>query len=198
MNDSTTGGFLAPTGAPPLEGKALTEFLQGLVVGITGLDGTMVRPRWQAEPPNVPDAGEAWAALGISVKHPDTNAYVNFKPKTETYVFQRNATIEVLVSFYDLGTNGLADQYAGLWRDGLQVPQNLETLLDADLGFVETQDAVVVPTLLKTRWQYRVDVLTVFRQLVERTYPVVSIVEADGTLEANDGQNILTRTITAK
>ena len=60
-NDSSTGGPIAPvpTSAAPLEGKALNDFLNELIAGITGLDGTMVRPSFQTVPANVPTEGEA-------------------------------------------------------------------------------------------------------------------------------------------
>lgn len=198
-NNSSTGGYLAPTTPPaPLEGKSLNDFLQALVVGITGLAGDMVRPRWQPEPPNVPTAGDAWASIGVTSRKPDTYAYTYFDQGTETYKLQRQETLEVLVSFYDLGSNGLADLYAELWQDGLQVRQNIESLLPAGFAFVETQGAIAVPVILKGRWQYRVDVASTFRRQIDRAYPVLSIVEADGTLIANDGENTLTRNIIAK
>ncbi len=73
-NTSATGGYLAPSPAPaptPLEGQALLDFVQSWVVGITGLDGPLVRPYWQSEPPNVPQAGEAWCAFKISTRPAD-------------------------------------------------------------------------------------------------------------------------------
>src|SRR5258708_4203476 len=122
MPDSTTGGYLLPVGAPPLEGEALNNFLQGWIVGITGLDGTMVRPRWQAEPPNIPTAGTAWAAIGTQVRPADEFPYVRHNGAANGGAGQdelhQHEDIEILVSFYDLGTNGQADAFAALLRQG--------------------------------------------------------------------------------
>ena len=53
-NDSSTGGFLLASSVNgDLNDNALIDFLQTVVVGITGFPGAMVRPR-QAEPPNIP------------------------------------------------------------------------------------------------------------------------------------------------
>lgn len=63
---STTGGFLPPAPAPaPLEGAALMDAIQAWVVGVTGMDGKLVRPAWQPEPPVVPEAGASWAAFRL-------------------------------------------------------------------------------------------------------------------------------------
>lgn len=46
-NTSATGGYLAPLLKPSvLEDPELTDFFQSLVAGITGLDPTLVFPRW--------------------------------------------------------------------------------------------------------------------------------------------------------
>src|ERR1700674_3839135 len=117
-NPSAPGGALLPAGAV-LEGDALVSFLQEWVVALTGLDGKMVRPRWQAEPPNIPDAGVAWAAIGIEVQTSDEFPFVKHNPAAGgSDELQRHGEITLLSSFYDLGEGGLADHYAKLLRDG--------------------------------------------------------------------------------
>lgn len=78
-NDSSTGGFLLSYRdsyiAPPLEGQALTNFLQEQIVGVTGIAGNLVRPRWQPEPPLLPDATIDWIAFGITERKGQTYAY---------------------------------------------------------------------------------------------------------------------------
>ena len=77
-NTSATGGPLAPIPQTPapLEGRALWEFLQPWLAGITGIAGTLFFPRWQPEPPNYPAYGTDWAAFGITLRKNDTFAYV--------------------------------------------------------------------------------------------------------------------------
>lgn len=180
-NTSATGGPLLPNPpAPPLEGQALNRFLQQWLVGISGLAGQMFRPRWQAEPVDIPDAGEAWAAFGISKRTADVYPYeIHFSNPTDGMgdQLQRHETLEMLISFYDLGTNGLADFYASQLRDGLAIAQNQEPLTAAGFAFISCGDMMPVPSLLKTRWLYRVDLPVTVRRAIARIYPILDVEE---------------------
>ena len=196
-NDSSTGGYILPTANPaPLEGQALLRFFQQIIAGITGLDGTMVRPYWQGESPNIPDAGDAWAAFRINKRPSDTFPFVGRLPYgTDTGVdhLQRHELLEFFVEFYDLGstgvnnTGGLADNYAALLRDGLAIPQNREPLFLNGMGLIKVGDLVTAPSIFKLRWQYRVDFeFTVGRQ-IDRSYQVLTIVAANGDIYTDGG-----------
>lgn len=191
-NTSATGGPLAPAAMPaPLEGQALYEFVQAWLVGVCGLDGTMVRPRFQSEPPNIPDSGLAWMAFGIGARPADTFPFVQHNPGTEappvagSSTLQRHETLDVLCSFYDTGVTGLADQYASILRDGLVMPQNSEVLQESGFALVKVGSLLPVPSLLKERWLYRIDFPLVVRRAIERTYPVLDVVAADGTINTD-------------
>lgn len=187
-NTSATGGPLSPAVSPtPLEGQALNRFLQQVVVGITALDGQWVRPRWQAESPNIPDAGEVWAAIGVVDRDSDTFPAITAFDTT----LQKHEVLNILVSFYDLGTNGLADYYAALLRDGLMIPQNREVLTVADMGLVEVGRPVAVPSLLKQRWLYRVDMPMTIRREIQRVYPILPLVSAQITTKTDDGVTVV-------
>src|SRR5215472_15859820 len=70
--DSTTAGYLGPilgTG-PVLQDDQWDDFLHDVLAGVSGLDPTMVRPRWQVVPPNVPDFKTDWLAFGITETTP--------------------------------------------------------------------------------------------------------------------------------
>lgn len=178
-------GYIAPTGAAPLEGTALQDFLQQVLVGITGLSGKLVRPRWQAEPPNIPEAGECWCAFGINERFKDTNAYVWQNPgalNAGVTGLQRQEELHLLASFYDTGSNGQADKYAELLCDGFQIPQNREVLDANGYALVNTGQPTPVPSLLKLRWLYRVDVPVIIRRQIDRTYSVPNIQSADAEL----------------
>lgn len=185
MSDtSATGGPLAPeVPTPPLEGQSLNRFFQTWVVALTGLDGTVVRPRWQPEPSNIPAAGEAWCAIGITRTIADTYPYV------EGGNLQRHEDITLLLSFYDLGTDGQAQYYAALFRDGASIPQNLEVLQVAGMGMVSVGELVQAPVLIKQRWLYRVDVTMVIRRAVTRTYQILDVAAFDGELITSDGND---------
>lgn len=183
MTDSSTGGYLQPENVPaPLDGRELTRFLQQWIAGVAGLDGTMVRPRWTPEPPSIPEAGEVWCAIGITHQTADTCGHVAWKANGAH--LKRHEVLTLLCSFYDLGVEGLANKHATRLRDGVQVGQNLEALTLAGFGFVDASDLTVVPSLLKARWLYRLDVTVTVRREVERVYPIKSVAELTGTLAA--------------
>jgi len=202
MNDSSTGGPLAPIGGgpAPLEGLALNNFLQGWIVGITGLAGAMVRPRWQPEPANIPTEGTAWAAIGVQVRPADTFPVVLHNASANSGNGQdevhQHENLEILVSFYDLGTNGQADSYAAILRQGVAVDQNLELLTDNGMGLIACGEPIPLPSLLKQRWLYRVDLAIQVKREIIRAYPVLNLVTATATLEAeNAGGNLIIDTL---
>lgn len=191
MTDSSTGGYLIPSGTAPLEGQALLDFLQAVIVGITGLAGPMVRPYWQSEPPNIPDAGTAWCAFKISSRPSDKFPYVRHNPDDAdgqgSDTLQRQETLHILTSFYDLGSGGLADGLCAQLRDGLSIPQNREVLTLNNMGLGYTGEAISVPVVVKTRWLYRVDLEVVIRRQIDRTYPVLNVLSAQTTVTTDDG-----------
>ncbi len=199
-NDSTTGGPVAASPTPaPLEGQALMRFLQQWLVGITGLDGTLVRPQFQIDVPNIPDAGVAWMSFRLRDQRSDTYPMVvhdGGDPALEAQgqpqgadSLHRHETIEILCSFYDTGDTGRADEYMKILRDGLAISQNKEPLWNAGMGFVACGDAVTVPSLVKTKWLYRVDLPVVIRREVVRTYPVRNLLDAVGNVTTDTGLN---------
>lgn len=179
---SATGGYLTPDsdGPQPLEGDKLVDFLQSVVVGCTGLDGQWVRPRWQPEPPNLPAADQNWCAVGTIDRVSDTYAVVTHDGDGEgADNLQRQQDITMLCSFY--GPD--ADSYAELLRDGLQIAQNREALQLANMAVKSTGDAVPAPSLVKERWLYRIDVRVTFTRQINRRYPVLNLLSAEGSIE---------------
>jgi hypothetical protein len=188
-NDSSTGGYLLPDGGPtaPLQGAALTAFFQQVFTGLTGLAGSMVRPRWQPVPPNQPDVNSDWMAFGITSRRGDTFAYEVHNPAAaggngQDLMF-RNEELEILCSVY--GPD--ADANASNIRDGLAVPQNREALVLAGMALVECGDIVAVPQLLNAQWFYRLDMPVRFRRSVVQTYSVLHLLSAAGTLYNDNG-----------
>lgn len=179
-NDSATGGYLQPAASPaPLEGQSLNDFLQQIVTLITGIPGKYVRQRWQAQPANLPPVGTAWAALGITRRVTETFAYVNHNPSGQgSDELSRNQTLEMLVSFY----GPQADDYAQIFADGLQIPQNREVMQQNAMGLLDTGEPIAVPTIVKDQWLYRVDLPWRVTRQIRRVYPVLSILSANGTL----------------
>jgi hypothetical protein len=181
-NDSSTGGYLQPSPAPapqPLQGQSFQDWLQQIIVGITGLPGPSVVPRWQLEPPDLPDVGTDWAAFGIIETIPDTFAAIIHNPTGQgDDTFQRHELVKLLVSFY--GPD--ADSYCALLRDGLQVAQNREVMFLASVGHVETGNPQAVPSLVQNQWLYRVDIPWTVKRRVLRNYPILNLLIGQGTI----------------
>lgn len=182
--------FLYPTvNSPPLQGQDLNRFIQQWMAGVIGpanLAPDLIRPYDQGEPPLIPQDGVAWMAFQQHADESDTFVYTQVNPDTSTSLI-RQERLAVLCSFYDLGTNGQAAMLASLLRDNLGIPDNLETLTLADFALVGTEPEVVVPSLLKQRWLYRVDLPFKLTRAVSRTYAVPSIEVVDGTLYTDTG-----------
>lgn len=183
MTDSSTGGYLSPAVAsPPLEDDALTAIFQQMIVGITGLPGNMVRPRWQPNPPKQPEPTVNWCALGIAVQTLDDGPAIVHNGAgngSDTYI--RHEQIDVLASFY--GPNGM--QNAQLLSDGLAIPQNLEQLKAQDMNSVDTGQIRTAPDLINEQWVRRYDIELTFRRKITRSYNVLNTLTAQGTVQTN-------------
>lgn len=181
MTTSATGGYLLPTTAGLPGGLTLEQFIQTVIVGMTALDGTLVRPNWQVAPPKMPDLSVDWIAFGVAINQPDANAYVGLDTDGN-YDFQRHETLEIECAIY--GPNAM-DNSTQL-RDGFEIQQNLEALTTASMGFVNTTNALHAPELINERWFNRYQMSLIIRREILRTYPVLTFVSASGTIIAAD------------
>ncbi len=172
--------YILPTHTTPLpRGLNLTQFIQTVMVGVSGLPGILVRPKWQVDPPKQPDIGVNWMAIGIETLTPDANGYVGVN-EDEATVSQRHEAIDVSCHIY--GPDALEN--ADLIRDGFQVPPNLEALRSADMGFVETSTARHLPDLVNQRWINRYIMNVILRREVRRVYPILTFLSARGTIHS--------------
>jgi hypothetical protein len=151
--------------------------LQTVLVGISGLDGPLVRPSWQPAPPKRPDIDVDWIGFGVSVATPDANSYVAIDDAGNG-VSQRHQTLELSCAIY--GPNCI-DVY-GLLEDGFQVPQNLYALKSASMGFKEIGAARRLPELINERWYDRVQTSIFIRREIQRTYAIPTIVSVTGVI----------------
>lgn len=209
MTDSSTGGFIKPSAAQiptatPLEDAALDTFLQVMVVGITGIPGDLVWPRWQESPPNLPGNTINWASIGVQDMDGDTFAYEAHNPVIPANPFPplpipepdapangydiliRHETLTILCSFY--GPNARAN--SSVLRDGLSVPQNREYLQLAGMGLVETGKIIAVPSIVNNKWYRRFDIPLVIRRQIVRNYPILNIASSEITVETDQNFNI--------
>lgn len=176
----TVQPYILPSTTVPLPGKLnLTQFLQTVLVGISGLPGTMVRPKWQIAPPKQPDVAVNWMGFGITRSMPDTYSYVGVNSSGQT-VSQRQEGLEIGCSIY--GPEGL--DIETLIRDGFQIPQNLQALTAANMGFTEIGQALQVPDLINERWINRIEMSIFIRREIQRTYAIPTLISANGKIHS--------------
>jgi hypothetical protein len=181
--DSRQAGYLGPQSPPdPLEDEAWTNFLQELVAGVTNIDPTLVRPRWQVRGVNIPDGATEttnWAAIGITGVEADWMPAIQHVDSGDGYDdFQRNERVTLLCSFY----GPAAGANASLLRDGLCIDQNLAALRAAAVAVIEVQDFVRSPELFRSLWRDRTDVNVILLRTVRRRYPVLTLLSAHGSV----------------
>lgn len=179
VNTSATGGYLKPSTQPPAYDQPLDVQLQAVVVGITGMDGSLVRPRWQPRPPQQPDASVNWCAIGIVRvgaaygHHTRHNPDGDGSDETEAY-----EDLELLASFYGPGCVGVA----ALLRDGLRVPQNREALRAGGMALTSADTITPLGEYVTTEWRRRADLPLLLTRVVSRTYPVLNLLSAQGSI----------------
>lgn len=163
-------------------------FLQNWLAPLSGLPGDLVRPRWQPEPANIPTAGTAWMAMGITPERTaDTFPFVEESNDGLSSRLQRHEDLPILCSFYDLGSTGEADGLASLLRDNLAIRQNLEPLLAGNFVLAYVGSLTPAPSLLSTRWLYRIDLSMMVRRQIDRNYSVLSVTSLVGEVDTSDG-----------
>lgn len=188
MSTSATGGYLTPT-TSVVNDNALDLIFQAAVVGITGLPGDMVRPRWQATPPVQPERDVNWCAVGVIDVVADANAA--FVDGDTSSQLQRHETMTVLASFYGPQSSG----YRQRLRDGLAVKQNQDALKAQGIAFCYADGETIAPALVNNTWRRRHDIRLVFRRNARRSYEILSILSAPVEISSASG---LTQSITVE
>jgi hypothetical protein len=194
--NSATPGYLTPDATPaPLVDAALENFLHDVFAGVTGIDGDLIRPAFQVEPPNQPARAADWLAFAVRDVQPDTYAATVHRPGDDEDLgsdeLQRHETIQVLISAY--GPNAMRN--LALLRDGLQVEQNRDVLRANAMGVQETGEMIRVPSLAKDKWLDRWDMAFIFRRQVRRVYTVYSLASAHVHLVAETAAGTIEETI---
>jgi hypothetical protein len=182
---SATGGFVTPSTTVLLpRNLTFTQFIQVLLVGISGFPGALVRPEWQINPPKRPDIFENWLAFGTAESIPTINSYLGLNSDGK-FVSQRHEEFVVKCAIY--GPASL-DNYRFI-RDGFQIPQNVDAMTAASMGLVEVGKAIHLPELIDERWYDRWDFFISMRYETQRTYPVLTLLSANGTIWAPTATN---------
>lgn len=188
-NNSSAAGYITPTTTPVYD-DALDDILQIAAVGITAIDGTLVRPRLQREPLPMPAVDESWLALGvISIERDyaeeeehDSGGDGDSGGNGQD-ILQHDELIEVLYSFY--GPNAALNE--STLRVGLQLAQNREQLQVNNLEFMEQRKALKVPAQIKNVYVNRIDTTVIFRRRAQFTYNILNILSASVELQTDVG-----------
>jgi hypothetical protein len=171
-NTSATGGFIVPEGDLPANDDDLIDFLQEMIVGVTGLDPALVRPRWQPEPPNVPAQSVDWVAAGVRLVRADAFPYVVHDPDGDagqgTDKLVRNEILELFCSFYGPHSQG----YAARLRDGMFIAQNREALTARAMNVIEAGEITRAGELVNNLWRTRDDFTLTLGRQITLVYPV--------------------------
>ena len=171
-NTSATGGYLQPTGTDVEYDKDLALIIQAAIAGVTGIDGSLVRRKYQPTTPKMPENTVNWFAYHIHSTVPDDGpAIVHHDGHDENI---RHEALNVLCTAY--GPNG--DKNASLLRDGLSIPQNMEYLRKKGLFLISVGESISVPEFINQSWVRRFDVLVVFKRKVSRDFAVLNIASA--------------------
>jgi len=147
-----------------------------MVVGITGLPGPMVRPRWQPKPPRQPEPSVNWCAVGAGDIKTISNPAIDHDGSDDGHdQYQMHEEFEVLCMFY----GPQAQAYASILRDGIFIPQNREAVKAQGMGLINASEIRPVPELVNQQWVRRYDFFIRMRRQVVRVYPVLNILSAD-------------------
>ena len=171
MSTSATGGYLIES-ETTLDVK---HFFHDLIMNITGIDKTLVRPRWQRNQPIMPSSGTNWCGFGITTLESDDSAYVKENDLGTLATLVRHERHSLFCSFY--GT--LASENIKKMRDGLQIGQNREVLFLNNFGYVSCTPSTHAPELINDIWHDRYDIEFQFAREVHKDYNVLSILQAN-------------------
>jgi hypothetical protein len=178
-NNSSTGGPLTALSRSAQTDLQLEDLLHDWIVGLTGLDPTLVRPAFQPDPPPIPAFEVTWCAFYVTRTENDWDPVVRHWSDGDT-VF-RNQRIELTLTFYGPTSGDVALDF----RMATGVRQNEEALGD-QVALVSVEDQVTTSEVIKGRWQRRVDVPVVLRRAIQFLYAVEDVASAYGTLSSAD------------
>lgn len=179
--------YLLPTSPSPLDDQLLDRTLHDLFVGVTGIDPTLVRPRWTAEPGNMPAFNTSWIAQGITYRRDDVVASQTLSLDGLSTTVTRNQELDCLVSCYGASASALQ----ALIRDGLSLNQNREAINALGIVLVSVGGTRNMAMLINQRWNGRIDCTITFRRMITRVYAVQSLLSATTMLKTDN----LTETI---
>lgn len=173
-NDSSTGGYLNAEQPYPLDDDPFDNVVEAFVSALSGLDSTLVRPRWQPIVPLQPPPTTNWIAIGDTDDTPDQGPVFTWDQSALQGQYDRHEDMNYLASFYGPQSKTIA----ALVRDGGAIPQNLEALIAIGAQLIETGTIRKAPELVNEQWIIRHDMTMHFRRHVQRFYDVTYLLSS--------------------
>lgn len=172
---SGTSGYVIAQGVDLSGADKLTDALQAMLAGVTGLPGHLVRPRWQPTPASLPAVTINWAAIGVVSLSPDAYSYQSYSSAGQAgggvQHQERHQGVEALASFY--GPAAMA--YANMLTMGLLIAQNREGIAMQGLRLVTCGPPRHVPELTNFQFIDHVDVEISLRQILFADYALSQV-----------------------
>lgn len=175
-NTSATGGILNQTSGP-ISGVDLRRFIGTLLVGVSGLAATLVRPAWQKNPPQMPDVDTNWLAFAIVNISSLGASYLTEAANGSKATQSKHEKLDINLTFY--GPDCLA--IATAVRDALEITQNTENLLKSKMAVVNFGDVVHAPELVNGHWFDRCDAVLTLHREVLREYAILNFINSTGS-----------------
>ncbi len=176
-NSSASGGYLLQT-AGPIDSNALIRFLHDVIVGISGLTNTLVRPAFQQDVPVIPGIDVDWCSFWISSRNTPNMAW--YRQDESNGTSYNNEDFDLSTTFYGPQSLGFATAF----RDGFQIQQNLDVLTSAGIGVNGTGELTFVPELVNDRYYQRCDIIVNMNRQVGRDYDIYHLVAVQGIITA--------------
>ena len=174
-NTSADGGYIIATSTTDSD---IWELLHDMLQGLTGFDSNLIRKMWQKNPPPSPENGIDWIAYGFSISEDeDGGAYLEPTDETESVLY-KHEELELSLQIY--GDD--CQLTAGIIKDGLQVKQNREALYLNKIVYIGASKTLHVPEQINNEFFNRCDLTLTFRRQIERTYGIMNLVDAQGTI----------------
>lgn len=180
-NDSTARGYLSLVGDSPAYDEALEREISRWIRGVSGLDVSLVYPRWTDPQTSIPENGVTWCGFGITtIPGCPTPANVQMsEEQSEQWSWEK---VTVICCFY--GPNG--GNTAATFRAGLYVDQNNVELNRAGLSLNDVGTIYNLPELINNQWVRRYDLTVTLSRKTTRTYNIKSTVGGNVTVSTGD------------
>ncbi len=171
-NDSTTAGYLTPTGLQPLYDEELEREISRWIRAVSGLPPKMVFPCMTDPQPQIPKNGATWCGFSLSDFNQD--AYPALIAGEESSQQWDHESLNILCCFY--GPSG--QQTATRFRTGIFISQNNDELKRRGFTLWQCGKMYNVPELINNQWVRRYDITVNLRRKVIREYGIKSLTSA--------------------